>query len=82
MHPYHTQKKLVTVFSEKTEIAKNPTTSSQDIVQTRKCHANADANANVICTKINMVGGDIKRLLEKTTNVNVPVSNGTQPIPF
>ena len=30
----------------------NPTTGSQDIVQTRKCETNADTNE--ICTKINM----------------------------
>ena len=33
---------------------KNPTTGSQDIVQTRKCHADANTYANGIHIKINM----------------------------
>ena len=40
------------------KFGKNPTTGSQDNVQARKCHANADAKpmptSNGICTKINM----------------------------
>ena len=56
MYQWHKKKtKLVTVFPEKTDAPPSQpptTTGSQDFVQTRKCHANADANG--IITKNNM----------------------------
>ena len=36
------------------KFSKNPITGSQDIVQTRKCDANANMDAKGICTKSNM----------------------------